>query len=167
MMRWGVLPKEEAVTSNMNYCHKATYRLIKMKVIKLLMLGWCSYSGCGREHLAAVVCPTGSRSLSYECPQPIASEIAHDWTSRQDNWNVVWSLFHMTDILTFCVGQRGSNTGTAPPENERERSVINWMLSILGYVGGNLLQLFIYEVLAACSGNTLQDLLVTPLWQWA
>ena len=54
-----VLPEKAAITSYMNYCHKAILRLPKMQDQESLTLHWRSFSGWGREHIACVLALKG------------------------------------------------------------------------------------------------------------
>jgi len=49
-----------------------------MQYLKLLMLCWRSFSGCGREHVAVVSASKSCQYLINGCLQPIGASITQD-----------------------------------------------------------------------------------------
>jgi len=68
-----VLAEKAASTLYMNYCHKVTLRLPKLKDQKSLRLCWRWFSEWGRERATVVFALKGGRCLIYRCLQPIAT----------------------------------------------------------------------------------------------
>jgi len=91
-----VLFAKAAIWRYMNYCDKATLRLPKMHIQKLLMLRWRSFSEWGRECAAVVFAHKGGQYFIYGCLQPITTEITHNAKPNISNARL---------MLIFRIGQ--------------------------------------------------------------
>jgi len=57
----------------MDVYNQLQHKLPNMQRQKLLTLCWCSFSGCGREHVAVVFPTNGCQYLMNGCLQPIGT----------------------------------------------------------------------------------------------
>jgi len=72
------LPRVPANSSGIKVCDHAPLRLGKMRDRKLLTLHWLSFSRWGRYHVGSSFAFQGGQYLSYDYPQPIATQIIQD-----------------------------------------------------------------------------------------
>jgi len=74
-MSYTALPEEATISLYMNYHHKVTLGLPKIRDQKLLTFHGCSFSAWGRERVSSVFAPNGDQFVISGCLQPIPTWI--------------------------------------------------------------------------------------------
>jgi len=87
--------------------------------LKLLMLRWCSCSGCSREHIAVVLASEGCQSVMNGCLQPIGK-----WITQDSKWKSIDAPLTLI-LRTRQRAWRLSFSHSRPPMSDKWRSTPN------------------------------------------